>query len=368
MLLARDVLAQVFGQRLGPLVSGGALAAMRTMGQVGQALDGLLYPALAETPVRSPVSIIGAPRTGTTFLHRKLVELGVGQGQALWQMLAPALTLQGVLGPLVPHLEALSPARHHNAAAHETSLQAVETEDAALMFRYFDGLFAYAFLLAWAEPDLFGEIDPLRPGATARDLAFLERIWRRRTFDTGPGARVVAKAASLALRVPQILEKFPDARLIYTVRDPVEAIPSALSLVTSTIQARFGTDGSDLDPAAQARHRERIYGALVGLHEEFARAWSRPSFPRDRVLIVHHDSLVHDCDATMREVLHFVNHPIDNAVSTAIQETDRRQRERRSAHRYDLASFGLTADRIQRDCALSLSCFSFPDRAQGAAR
>ncbi len=360
MMLARAVLAQVHGQRFGPLLSGGALVGLRAIGAVGQALDRLLVPGLRDQAVRSPVIIIGAPRTGTTFLHRTLVSLGVGQGQQLWQMLVPSLVLQRALAPLVPRLEALSPARHHDAAVHETGLGAVETEDAALLFRHFDGLFPYAFLLSWDPTERFAEVDPTRPGATARDLDHLEGLWRRRLVAAGPGARVVAKAASLALRVPELLARFPDARLIYTVRDPVAAIPSALSLVQSTLAARFGLSVAELaarDPAALARHRHRVYRALVGLHEDFARAWGAPDFPRERVLVVDHDDLVHRAAPTLARVLDFAAHPRDGRLDTALAELGARQARRRSGHRYGPADFGLDADQIRRDCATSRATF-----------
>ena len=56
-----------------------------------------------------------------------------------------------MLKPFIPLLEKVSPARFHAHAAHETNLTAVETDDPALLFRYFDGLFLYGFFLAWAQ-------------------------------------------------------------------------------------------------------------------------------------------------------------------------------------------------------------------------
>ena len=52
--------------------------------------------------------------------------------------------------------------------------------------------------------------------------------------------RVLAKHFSLTDRVPQFLEEFPDARILYMVRDPLEVIPSSMSLVIGVIDRAFG--------------------------------------------------------------------------------------------------------------------------------
>ena len=82
--------------------------------------------------------IVGNPRSGTTFLHRYLVRNHIGVGSQLWQMIYPSIIIQKLIRPFLPLLEKVSPTRHHSTAAHATSLQSVETDDAALFFRFFD--------------------------------------------------------------------------------------------------------------------------------------------------------------------------------------------------------------------------------------
>ena len=161
MNLARRSVGGTFGAWISPLASGLGWWVMRGAVGLGGLADRLRFPDLDQTPIDRPVILVGLPRSGTTFLHRFLVENGVGVGQELWRMLAPSPTLQDLASPLLPLMAGLSPARFHDPAIHETSLTHVETDDASLLFRHFDGFFLYAFALSHAEEDLRHFVDPL---------------------------------------------------------------------------------------------------------------------------------------------------------------------------------------------------------------
>ena len=97
-----------------------------------------------------------------------------------------------MIKPFLPFLEKLSPSRHHSKAAHATSLQSVEADDAAIFFRFYDGFFLYGFILSWAEEDLFEWIDPDIRDTSKRDYKWLESLWRRNQYVSGSD-RSVAK-------------------------------------------------------------------------------------------------------------------------------------------------------------------------------
>src|SRR5208282_2708227 len=107
-----------------------------------------------------PIVIVGNPRSGTTFLHRFLVDNRIGAGLRLWEMMFPSLTLRRMIRPLLPRLEAISPARHHSTVAHDTGLTSIETDDASMLFRFFDGFFLYGFILAFAEKEYRSMFQP----------------------------------------------------------------------------------------------------------------------------------------------------------------------------------------------------------------
>ncbi len=345
---AYGVLAGTFRVRFVPLVLVWLYAGLRVAVWAAQGLDDLLFPALRRAKVKRPIIIVGNPRTGTTFLHRFLVEHGFGSGMQLYRSLYPSILLQKVLRPFLPILEKVSPARFHQSAAHETNLSSVETDDVTVFFRYFDGFFLYGFFLAWDEEDRMPMFDPSVRDTTARDFDWLEAAWRRSLVAQGSD-RIVAKLFSTGPRTPAFLARFPDAHILYMVRDPVEVIPSTFSLVTGVLDKAFGY--STLPAEVRDRYNERLYLALVDLFRRFHTDWTNGRIDRSRVMVVSYDRMMRDFDGLMAEMIPFFDMHPSEAQLAAIRTTADEQRAYKSKHTYKLDKYGLDADRIRRDCA-----------------
>ncbi len=344
---AYGVVARTFGARFSPIVTAGLFACLRMSVALGMMVDHVLFPSLRKADVRRPVILVGNPRTGTTFLQRFLCDHGIGSGMELWRMLYPSLTLQIVLKPLLPILERISPARHHSTVAHETSLTSVETDDVAVLFRHFDGFFLYGFFLAFDEVDHRKQFEPDTRDNAERDFAWLDKLWRRSLVAHGD-QRIVAKLFSVGPRLPRFMTTFPDARVLYMARDPVEILPSAMSLVTGVLDKRFGF--WKLPEDIRKRYLERLYLALVELLNRFEADWSSGKIDRKDVYVVRYDRMMREFDVVMDELLQFIGHTPDDKLKAAISAQAAEQRAYKSKHGYDLAKFGLDADRIRRDC------------------
>jgi hypothetical protein len=346
--LVYGVVSRVFSVRVLPLFVACLYAGLRLNVAFFMALDRLFFPSLASRRVQRPIVIVGNPRTGTTFLHRFLVDQGFGQGLHLYRSLYPSILLQKVLRPLLPLLEKVSPARFHSSAAHDTNLSSVETDDVTVFFRYADGFFLYGFFLAWAEEDHKPMFAPEVRDTTARDFDWLEAVWRRSLVAQG-GDRIVAKLFSTGVRTPAFLARFPDAHILYMVRDPVEVIPSTFSLVTGVLDKAFGYHSQP--DAVRQRYNERLYVALVDLFRRFHDDWTAGRIDRSRVMVVSYERMMRDFDGLMAEMIPFFDmHPTPEQIA-AIRATAEKQRAYQSGHRYQLERYGLDAERIRRDCA-----------------
>ncbi|SVB55562.1 uncharacterized protein METZ01_LOCUS208416, partial [marine metagenome] len=232
-------LGKTFGTWISPIISGILIGILRLIVGIGMILDNLFWPSLYKRKLTNPLVIVGNPRSGTTFLHRFLVRNKIGGSAELWQLLYPSLTLQKLIKPLLPILERISPTRHHSTAAHKTSLQSVETDDVSILFRYLDGFFLYGFILAWSEKDVFHWFDPHQRDTSTRDFDWLASLWKRRLISTKKD-RIIGKLFSISANTPRFQKHFPDAKILYMVRDPLNVIPSGLSLVTGVLDKRFG--------------------------------------------------------------------------------------------------------------------------------
>ena len=340
------IVGKTFGVWIIPIFTGILILFLRLIVFVGRLLDHLFFPGIRK-PLQNPILIVGNPRSGTTFLHRFLIKQGFGTGSELWQMIYPSITLQKIIKPILPIMEVISPARHHSTEAHKTSLSSIETDDVSLLFRFFDGFFLYGFFLSFDEDDLFDWVDPKLRDTSKRDFAWFESMWNRNMI-SNKGDRYIGKLFSLSGNLPAFQQRFPDAKILYMIRDPLNMIPSGLSLVTGVLDKRYNF--WSLDEKIRSRFVERLYIALVELLNRFHDDWTNERINKEKVLIVHFDSMMSHFETLMEEIMDFTDVEPSEELKQTIQITAENQRRYESGHRYNLEKFGLTEKRIQEDC------------------
>ena len=340
------IVGKTFGVWIIPIFTGILILFLRLIVFAGRLLDHLFFPGIRK-PLQNPILIVGNPRSGTTFLHRFLIKQGFGTGSELWQMIYPSITLQKIIKPILPIMEIISPARHHSTEAHKTSLSSIETYDVSLLFRFFDGFFLYGFFLSFDEDDLFDWVDPKLRDTSKRDFAWFESMWNRNMI-SNKGDRYIGKLFSLSGNLPAFQQRFPDAKILYMIRDPLNMIPSGLSLVTGVLDKRYNF--WSLDEKIRSRFVERLYIALVELLNRFHDDWTNERINKEKVLIVHFDSMMSHFETLMEEIMDFTDVEPSEELKQTIQITAENQRRYESGHRYNLEKFGLTEKRIQEDC------------------
>tara|TARA_B100000945_G_scaffold65711_1_gene49139 strand:+ start:1877 stop:2959 length:1083 start_codon:yes stop_codon:yes gene_type:complete len=340
------ILGKTFNAWFSPLTSGVMVLVLRMIVGIGRIFDHVIFWGIRK-PLKDPIIIVGNPRSGTTFLHRFLIKENIGTGSQLWQMLYPSVTLQKCIKPFLPILEKISPARHHSTAAHKTSLTSVETDDVSLLFRYLDGFFLYGFFLTFDDEDLFHWVDPNITDRSSRDFSWFESMWKRNIL-TNKGERYIGKLFSLSSNLPAFQKRFPDAKVLYMVRDPLNVIPSGLSLVTGVLDKKFNF--WSLDEKIRMRFIERLYNALIELLNRFHHDWTNNNINKENVLVVRFDIMMNDFETLMDQIINFIDIEKKDSLAKVIQDTAESQKSYKSKHKYDLEKFGLTEDRIKMDC------------------
>ncbi len=353
----RKIVREVFGARVFGRIVSIYVPFLRLVVNIGRAMDGVFFPSIKRKEIRSPIVLIGNPRTGTTFMQRFLTDHKIGAGMELYRMVFASLTLQTLLKPILPILEAVSPARYHKPEVHKTSLGKVETDDASMITRYFDGFFLYGFFLAFDDEDLLYTVDPKIRDTSERDFSWVKSLWQRNLV-AHKADRVVAKLFSVSPRVPQFLEEFPDARMLYMARDPVSIFPSGMSLVTGVLEEAFGF--WSLPEDVRQRWLDRIYQAFVMLLERFHEDYTSGRIPKENVYVVRYDRMMKEFEVVMGELLEFIDHEPTDELKQIIAERADKQRAYKSKHKYDLAKFNLDEEKIRKDCAFFYETFLPP--------
>ena len=345
-LTAYRIVGKTFGVWLSTIFTGLLLTIMKPIVSFFLFIDKVFINTAKASNLEHPIIIVGNPRSGTTFLHRYLINSRLGIGSQLWQLIYPSILLQKIIKPFLPLLEKISPARHHSTEAHKTSLTSVETDDVSLLFRHFDGFFLYGFIFAFDEEDLFEFFDPMCRDTSIRDFEWFERIWRNNAHKHN--TPYIGKLFSLSANLPAFQKKFPDSKVLYMVRDPIDVIPSGLSLVTGVLDKRFGF--WNLDKNVQSRYIKRLYNALVTLLIRFHHDWVSDNIDKSKVLIIRYDKMMSNFEIIMNDIFSFLDHNPSKKLINDIQNTAEKQRNYKSKHKYDLKKFGLSEKKIKKDC------------------
>ena len=347
------IIRETFGLRLRPLGTFGLLQLRRLVDGATRGLDHALYPGFRRVPIERPIFILGNPRSGTTFLHRFLLHHDELCAFALWEMLFPAITARRLLGGLVDRFAPFSPARYHSSAAHETSLRDVEADDAMTFLHFVDGGFLWSYFLAWQDEwgseqaRRYFELDDEPEAAQRRTFRFLERCWQRNLYAKRK-RRIIAKASTFTLRVRTLLRRYPDCRLVYLVRDPVETIPSGMSLITGVLERAYDMSRWTA-PALRARYLENLYQASCHLFRSFHQVWQSGLIPERNLRIVSYPRMMGDLAGTMTGLCEFLEVQPAASFWERVREQAARQRRHASEHHYSPEQFGLTAERIRSD-------------------
>ena len=354
LLTVYGIIGKTFGSWFSPIITGLLLLILRTIVLIGSIIDYICFSKIRKGKISNPILIVGNPRSGTTFLHHYLTSHKLGTGSQLWQMLYPSVVLQKIIRPFLPFLEKVSPTRHHSTDAHKTSLQSVETDDASILFRYLDGFFLYGFLLSWNKDNLFDWVDPKKRDTSNRDFNWLESMWLRVLVSNNQD-QIIGKLFSISANMPKFLNRFPDAKILYMVRDPLSVIPSGLSLVTGVLDKKFGF--WSLEKEKRDRFIRRLYGALIELLKRFHDDWTKGEIDKNKVMIVHFDRMMNDFDGLMQDIINFIEIEPSADLKNDIKMTAEKQRNFKSKHKYDLSKFGLTEQQIKDDCKVIYETF-----------
>ncbi|MEO1079157.1 MAG: sulfotransferase [Pseudomonadota bacterium] len=214
-------------------------------------LDHLFFPTFRTTKLRSPVFVVGVPRSGTTFLHRELAQDPEFTAPRTWELLfAPSLCQRYVLRALgrLDHMLGAPLARTSRALfsgrmsgvneVHPVGLGAAEEDYLALL--PCGGCFFAA--MAFPGSDRFhglAGLDGLSPVKRTRILDHYHALLQRQVFFHG-NKQLLSKNAAFAAWTPFIAARYPDATILMCIRDPATALASQLSSLQAARDA-FGT-------------------------------------------------------------------------------------------------------------------------------
>lgn len=293
------------------------------------------FPQISEQIIDRPIFIAGLPRTGTTHLHNLLSKVNQLRYLPLWQTLHPispfsgekdrrrragdlAVSATSYVLPLFKRMHEMATDKPHE-----------ELTVCALGYRsfFFEGAFQVPNYRTWYATQ------PQDKG-----YAYLEQTLQMLQTEPAPGdkmpdSRWVLKSPQHLDQLETILQIFPDAKLVLTHRDPVNAVLSMITMILYTSRQVYHP----------TRLREEAIAWVDRLEEmlRHSREQAR-QIPDKQVMNVHFDQFMQAPEQTVRDVLAFSEVPIDSPSEIAIQQHLKDNlRDMHGRIRYRFEDFGL---------------------------
>ena len=296
------------------------------------------YPEHAGVALEKPIVVTGLPRTGTTALHRLLCEDPRHQGLEMWLTEAPQprppretwednpvfQRIQAAYGKFHVENPEFMGVHYMSAEMVEECWQLLRQSIMSISYESLARLPTYSRWLA--DQDWTPAYRRHRMNLQVIGLPDAELRW-------------VLKNPSHLFALPALLTVYPDALIVQTHREPATTIASMCSLAA---QATAGQ--SDL-----------FQGEVIGRVQLDLWARGADRFMADRgrydpsqFIDVRYDEFVTNPRGTVAAIYdHFELRFTDEARAAMVSlHTESAADERRPAHRYDLADFGLTAGEV----------------------
>lgn len=289
--------------------------------------------SLRHEPIVPPLVVIGAPRSGTTFLHRVLCHAPDALPLLTWQLFRP---LPPIRGPdrrvelMQRSLEAYRRAAPELDAKHFLSAELPE-ECMMLLDASFASFTYITQFPAFAYMDWMMARDGIEEYGCWRD--YLTIFQRGR-----PGARLALKAPIHTAFLDAIWHHVPDAKVIYPHRDPVAVVGS----FCSTLSSFHSVSVEHIDRARLGRAALRFVEILATR----SRA-ARERNPDKLVVDVYYDELVAKPVETVLHIYEAHGLEVTPALERALAEgVASRPQHMHGRHEYELSDFGLSEAEI----------------------
>jgi len=292
------------------------------------------HPEIAQEPIERPIFITGLPRTGTSITHELLAADPRHRAPRHWECRNPCPPPERARYTTDPRIEKADRQIRlwceivpEYDTMHELGGD-IPVEDVQLMAHSFVsdewmGRHVVPSYAAW-----YNACDRVPAFRFHRQM--LQNLqWRCR------GDRWVLKSPSHMSQLDALLAVYPDARIVFTHRDPIRILPSVVSILYSTAWVR--SDEVDADAMAgwfTGETCRALLDGMIALRES-------GKLPPEQCYDLHYSALMKDPVAALAGM--YAHFGIDYPESARQAQRDyvaNKPRGRHGAHRYDFSDTG----------------------------
>ena len=182
-------------------------------------------------------------------------------------------------------------------------------------------------------------------------MNYYENCLKRFVYARGRNKIYLSKNVLSSGRINCLLKRFPDAKIIYAVRNPYEALPSFISMFGAmypAIRPRMKPD----DEAMQA-------WAFLGIafYKHFNEA--RKNISENNLAEIRYDDLVATPSSTIEKIYAKLQFDVSPVMKERLARLEEKNKQYKSKHYYSLEQYGLSKDYIYGELKFLFDHFDF---------
>lgn len=310
-------------------------------------------PGVCEEAIEAPVFVVGAPRTGTTLLHGLLAQNEGLRAPEGWEFLLP-------VPPPAPETRDSDP--RIGMAEEELSLPQTVTSRLEAIHRYSGRMYKECLStmsFSFRSEEFVSRYDAPSYSAWLSDcdmqpayemhrlvLQVLQRQMPRRTW--------VLKSPVHLHSLPTLLRVYPDARIVFTHRDPLTVLASVSSLIATLRWAH----SDHVDPRAIGRYHVDLYARAL---DELAQSDAAGRFQGRRITHCRYADLTGAPLDTIARIHDDLALELSPASVAAVEQRLRDSpADAHGRHRYALEDFAIDASDAKQRLARYGDHFDIP--------
>lgn len=322
-------------------------------------LDLLIFQKVSKISIKQPVFIIGNPRSGTSFLHHLLTDIGDFAAFETWHLLFPSITVRVLFKPLINLLEKNISSIIPDEIGHGVAINQVEEEE-MLFLHQLDTQFVFQLTpLAFDDqehPEL--RFYDQQPNSRRHSSAKFFKSCLQRQLYYLKRERVIAQIHFSTHRIKTLLETFPDAKFIYVIRSPYQTIPSHLSLTRNLFDYIWKLKRIPSDKLR--RYFERRYLYDVDIYRYFHNLMINHEIPKDQLMILPYDLLCSSLTDAFDKIVSFTEIQPSQKLQQFVAKKAQKQKDYQRKHTVmELEDFGLTKEKIREDLSFVFEEYCF---------
>jgi hypothetical protein len=296
------------------------------------------HPEILNEKIKSPVVIVGLPRTGSTMTHRLLASDPRHTAMLWWEGRYPAMLPNEVRGHPDERMEmgkaeveAVMQASPEALTIHPWDYKGADEEILLLEHTFFSTV-----------PESFMRLPTYSKWVESQDhihaYAQLKKMLQYLQWQN-PGRdkkRWVLKSPHHLGFIDKLLKIFPDSKVIQTHRDPLKTVPSFCSMCSNLFE-----------PLTNSYDKNEIgHHWAHKLAKVLNHCMQVSNLNKENFLNLEFKKMIQDPILEMEEVYNFIDEDFNDQAENAMNAWKEENQHEMGAHQYSLEEFGLESSFI----------------------